>query len=262
MPKNPPKSKDKETKGAATQGLLPLVRERTSDDDDDYNQPLLHLLTPDRKKIKTGVPLSLTTIAGGKYTVYIVNEPCKEDSIVLCHAENVDGDAPYQKGIKDQVANNPMWMRDEFGVIALPDRRDTIHPDSNVAMPQSREGTGKQYSFMAIMLARDPDKSVDEILKEFSAKYQNLMNESDDWMGKNNKVVYVPSTLHPQPVRHWLLDKDMLRVMKLIYGHDGSTTKKDLMHSPEVLLKFFATVEEGREYLRPLSEEQWQSVRV
>ena len=71
------------------------------------------------------------------------------------------------------------------------------------------------------MLACDPDKTVDEILDEFSVKYQNLVNESNDWTGKNNKViVFVPSTLPPQPVCHWLLDKDILSIMKLIYGHD------------------------------------------
>ena len=48
------------------------------------------------------------------------------------------------------------------------------------------------------MLACDPDKTVDEILDEFSVKYQNLVNESNDWTGKNNKViVFVPSTLPP-----------------------------------------------------------------
>jgi hypothetical protein len=129
-------------------------------------------------------------------------------------------------------------------------------------MPQSREGVGKQYPFLAFLLSRVEDETVDETLKEFAVNYENLMNEKDDWKGVNNKVIYVPSCLPPKPVRHWLLDKDMLRVMKLVYGHGGKTTKKDLMHSPDILLKFFETVEEGREYLRPLSEEQWQSVRV
>ena len=57
------------------------------------------------------------TAVGGKYTVYVVGEPCKEGSIVLCHVKNADGDVPDQKGIKDHVAKNLIWMTDELSVM-------------------------------------------------------------------------------------------------------------------------------------------------
>lgn len=246
-----PKDKGGNSKATATGGLVRKV------DDDDYDQPLVNPITPDFKKIKTSVPFD-----GGKYTTYLCHEPCKEESIILCHAENAEGDATYQKAIKDQVAENPFEMRDRLHLVLLLERRDTRHPQFNVAMPQSREGKGKDYAFIVFLLSRDEEKTIEESLKEFVVAYQDLMNENDNWKGTSNKVVFVPTCLRPQPVRHWLLDKDMLRVMKMIYGHGGKTTKRDLMHSPDILRKFFATVEEGREYLSPHSEEQWQSVRV
>ena len=86
-------------KATATPGSLSMVH--MADDNDDYNPPLLHLyqLTPDHKKMKAGVPLTLMATAGGKYIVYIVREPYKEDFVALCHVANVDGHTLYQKGI-------------------------------------------------------------------------------------------------------------------------------------------------------------------
>ena len=34
-----------------------------------------------------------------------------------------------------------------------------MHPDSNEAVSQSREEMGRHYSFIVIMLARDPNKT-------------------------------------------------------------------------------------------------------
>ena len=74
-------------------------------------------------------------------------------------------------------------------------------------------GNGRQYSFIAIMLACDPDNSAS--MKYWMSFLWNIriswiMNESNDWTIKNNKVMFVPSTstFRPQLVCHWLLDKD------------------------------------------------------
>jgi hypothetical protein len=84
-------------------------------DDDDYDQPLLNPITPDFKKIKTSVPLD----GGSKYATFLCHEPCKEEAIILCHVENADGNATYQKAIKDQVTQHPCEMRDLLHIIAL-----------------------------------------------------------------------------------------------------------------------------------------------
>jgi hypothetical protein len=75
-------------------------------------------------------------------------------------------------------------------------------------------------------------------------------------------VHYRPSQADPKPVRHWLLDRDMLIVMKMLYGWKGKTTVKDLMEDSEILINFFGSEEEGQRFLSLYSEEQWQDLPV
>ena len=57
----PPKNKRGDSNKDET--TIPVVG---TADDEDYDQPLLEPLTPDGKKMKTGLPLTLTTAVGGK----------------------------------------------------------------------------------------------------------------------------------------------------------------------------------------------------
>eukprot|EP00956_Cyclotella_meneghiniana_P032703 scaffold90928_cov36-Cyclotella_meneghiniana.AAC.5 len=49
----------------------------------------------------------------------------------------------------------------------------------------------------------------------------------------------------PQSVCHWLRDRDMLLLLKKIYGWSLGTTLQDVMAEEEVVAEFFDSVEEG-----------------
>jgi hypothetical protein len=44
-----------------------------------------------------------------------------------------------------------------------------------------------------------------------------------------------------------------------MYGWGGNTTLEDIMNDEDILLQFWRTAEEGREFLGRMEEFQWQS---
>lgn len=208
---------------------------------------------------------SLVGLGRTKYNRYFVEVlPDKLHGVKFVRIVNsVTLKCIFMKPISEDFDNTPSALLDLVGVVAICDLRDYVHPELNNALLQ--EGT--TYPFKMFVCACGEDETDEEFGRSFAAAMQSyLARLPGARYGPGIRLIYRQPQVFlqagPQPVRHWLRDRDMLLLLKKIYGWSPNTTLEDVMAEEEVITEFFDSVEEGQAFLGRLNEEQWQSLEA
>ena len=193
----------------------------------------------------------------GNFNVQIL--PSKETGVKFMKIINAQSGRPlFMQPLLTCFRDTPEVLQDLMNVTAITDERDIYHPELN--MPLMQEGT--TYPVKIVICACADSMPDEEFGHFFAAALQTFMNSNPRYHGTANHVVYrQPAALTAagkQPVRHWLKDRDMLLLLKKVYGWNARVTLDDIMEDEELLEVFFHAPEEGRAFLGRLSEEQWQ----
>lgn len=202
--------------------------------------------------------------AGGRKNVFTVHIlPCKESGVKLMKVVNsYNGKSIFMQPLLSTFRDTPEILQDSMGVFAICDERDIHHPELNMPLLQD----GSTFPYKLLLCACDENITDDEFGNTFAPALQTYINENPRYHGTDNHVVYRQPTVltaaGKQPVRHWLKDRDMLLLLKKMYGWTSEVTLNDILADEELLGVFFATPDEGRAFLGRLSEEQWQSLET
>lgn len=202
-------------------------------------------------------------VVGTSAGFFTVNSyPCREGGIKIYRLYNHVGKPAYMMGFHNILRDQPEYLNDHCDIIWVGDLRDWMHEATNEPLMQD-DGPWPVKGFVC---ACEEGTSDEEAGVRFAHQLEEVMNDSPQFRGDRNHVVYrrVPSmeAAGPQPVRHWLRDRDMLVMLKKMYGWDPHTTLEDIMGADEILEKFFHSAESGRTFLGRMEETQWQNIEA
>ena len=77
------------------------------------------------------------------------------------------------------------------------------------------------------------------------------------YLGNKNLFVYQSISCDSKPEREYILTKDSINLLKVIYGATG-LSREDIMKDAEVLECFFGSVAKTKQILDPSTETHWQ----
>ena len=185
----------------------------------------------------------------------------REKSIFFGKFARQDGRAAYDAPQANDVRDNSDHALNVLHIMGVASQRDASDIARNIALPQGPNSPYPRRIF--ILLPWEENQAKDEFAAQFCRVMTDWANNSDAFMGTHNLFVHretAESSGPDLPVRHLVRDRDMLLLLKKIYGWEGQNTKQDMMDKEEILLKFFDTVEEGRAFLSRFREDQWQNL--
>jgi hypothetical protein len=222
----------------------------------DKQQKKTRRIAPNWQHIKTS-PMTTRT------HTQVICFNAREKSIHFGIFAKPDGSAAFDAPPANAVRDRPDFALDHLHILGVASQRDASDIARNVALPQGPNSPYPRRLFTFLPFVENQPKQ--EFLDQFCPIMTAWANETDAYMGTHN--LFVPretaeSSGPDVPVRHLVRDRDMMLLLKKIYGWEGQNSLQDIMDNEEILQKFFDTVDEGRAFLRLFSEDQWQNLEA
>ena len=108
-------------------------------------------------------------------------------------------------------------------------KRDVAHPELNQPLLQ----LGSNFPVKVLLCVCEDGVSDDEFGHTVAPALESLMNSSPRFHGSDNHAIYrQPASLiaaGKQPVCHWLKDRDMLLLLKKMYGWNPEVKLEDII---------------------------------
>ena len=155
-----------------------------------------------------------------------------------------------------EIEDGTCELVDEWKVIDFFPRRGRRDPNG-VCIEMPKEA-GSGYAWEAIVAVKqDEDDTAESLGKHVAAKFTAYAKESPKYSKEMPFVFRKAHTENPRAVNHYLLDMDVIQLMKRIYSE---STLAELIEDTEIMVSFWGDAVIGELALRNISEEQWESM--
>ena len=121
-----------------------------------------------------------------------------------------------------------------------------------------KQGEGSYWPQLVLICFRETEDTTEEFGNWLAEQLSLFANKPDSgYLGNKKLFIYRSSGYDPKPVIEYILTKDYINLLKIIYGVTG-VSKEDIMKDTELLESFFGSVAKAKQILDPLTETQWQ----
>ncbi|KAL7549323.1 hypothetical protein ACHAWF_017111 [Thalassiosira exigua] len=154
---------------------------------------------------------------------------------------------------------DPDHWSGEWNIHGWFDRRDVNATEPNKIM-KAKPGEASGYGWHGgISLDADPEHTPEWFGRHIARSFTDQSGYHSRYGPTEYFYLRDATTNPPQPVNHFFIDSDTVKILKHVYN-DHDITKNDILEDEEVLSEFFGSVEEGQRIIGEVTDEEWRDM--
>ena len=164
---------------------------------------------------------------------------------------------PMEKALNDTENGqelSKMWKH----VLAFLPRRDRSRDDGVTAM-KAKKGSKWDWKVVVLVIDEEDTASITQACRHVASCFTKFTRNKEHMDSPEKYTFKDYFSTEPEPLNHYLLDLDVVKVLKTLVCNKFSKykTKEDILQEEEILQAFFGSAEAGKEYLLGMEEEDW-----